>query len=186
MLVALHEVNLQVRHFFFVYSFHLASCIPSLFLYWIFIFYILSLFVLFCQGGIKILMFLQNLFISIHNIHNIVGQPLPYFEKFVSKEDIVVVNAKQKSKHIIWFILDVEVFNGFLYQAICFKISVLCAYFFHYLYISFVFVVYLDFYYQFFCISFFIMYNFYILICFFLGIARIRRCCCYYCSEEIL
>ena len=141
-------------------------------------FYILSFFIM----KIKKSYVFTDIVYKFFRIQSITRQPLSYFDIFVSKKDLHVVDAKEKSKHRTWFTLVVEVLNGFLYQVILFKISISLAYFLHFLYISFVFVIHLDFYYHIFSLLCVI---FHILIYLFLSIAKIRGyCCC--CLKEIL
>ena len=53
---------------------------------------------------------------KLFRIQSIAGQPLSYFEKLVSKENLTAADAEQKSKHRTWFTLTVEALNRFLYQ----------------------------------------------------------------------
>ena len=57
-----------------------------------------------------------NLVHKFFRIQSIAGQPLSYFEKLVSKEDLTAADAKQKSKYRTWFTLTIEALNGFLYH----------------------------------------------------------------------
>jgi len=59
-----------------------------------------------------------NLVHKLFRIQNIAAQPVSYFEKLVSKEDLAASDAKQKSKNRTWFTLTVEALNGVLYQVL--------------------------------------------------------------------
>src|SRR6202022_4501004 len=76
-----------------------------------------------------------NLVHKLFRIQSIAGQPLSYFEKLVSKEDLTAADAKQKSKHRTWFTLTVEALNGLLYQVNFFGILVFHEIFFCFLFI---------------------------------------------------
>jgi hypothetical protein len=58
----------------------------------------------------------SNLVHKLYRVQNVGKQPLSYFEKFVSKDDLAAAEAKQKSKQQTWYSLTVDCLNGLLNQ----------------------------------------------------------------------
>jgi hypothetical protein len=53
---------------------------------------------------------------KLYRVQNVGKQPLSYFERFVSKDDLTAAEAKQKSKQRTWYSLIVDSLNGLLNQ----------------------------------------------------------------------
>lgn len=88
-----------------------------------------------------------------------------YFEKLIYKQDLIIADAKQESKHKIWFTLIVEALNRYLYHVIISTILIILIYSCIYsLYLLFIWIFIIIF---FITSHFLLCAIFYILICFF-------------------